>query len=108
MARFARRMAIGGLFLVALTAEERTKLGIEKNKMALGIQHIGQYGAHATAKRAGFKKGDVIIGFDGRDDLLNEADLFRHGVTKRKIRDRVAIKILRNGTQKTLTIPMQK
>lgn len=103
-----RRMTTGGLFLESLSVEERTRLNIENGSMALRVKHVGQYGAHAAAKRTGFRKGDVIVEFDGRHDLSTEGAVFLHAVTKRKPGERVAIKLIRNGKKRTLSIPMQK
>ncbi|MFO0843298.1 MAG: Trx7/PDZ domain-containing (seleno)protein [Gemmataceae bacterium] len=59
-----RRMALGGLVL-------------ESDKGGLRVRHVGQYGLHAAAKNAGFRKGDLVVSFDGRDDLRRESDLPR-------------------------------
>ena len=42
-------------------------------------RRVGQYCAHAAAKREGFEKNDVIVEFDGRIELLREADILVHG-----------------------------
>jgi S1-C subfamily serine protease len=103
-----RRMATGGMFLEPLAVGEREKLKIPANQMALLAKHVGEYGAHAAAKQAGFRKGDVLISFDGRTDFLTEAEVFRHATTERKAADRVPTKVLRNGERLELTLPMQK
>ncbi|MBX3451678.1 MAG: PDZ domain-containing protein [Planctomycetaceae bacterium] len=103
-----RRMALGGLKLEELTDEERKAASIPNGKMALRVQHVGQYGEHAAAKRAGVQKNDILIGFDGRDDLTREQDIFFHATTKKKLGDQVAIKLMRDGKTQTLKIPMQK
>jgi S1-C subfamily serine protease len=72
------------------------------------VQHVGQYGDHAAAKRAGVLKDDILVGFDGRDDLTREQDIFFHATTKKKLGDQVAIKLMRSGKTQTLKIPMQK
>lgn len=76
--------------------------------MALRVDHVGQYGAHAAAKRAGFREGDVIIEYDGQRDLLRPDDVLAYGVTARQAGDRVPVKILRGRREMTLTLPMQK
>src|SRR5690606_5095482 len=55
-----RRMGTGGLRLEELTDAERKEHGIAPGKLALRAKHVGQYGEHATAKRAGFEQGDII------------------------------------------------
>ncbi len=103
-----RRMATGGLKLAELAADERSRLKIADDHMALKVEHVGQYGAHAAAKRAGFEKGDVIVQFDGRRDLLRDGDVLAYGVTQRKPGEEVTVTVLRNGSEKTLQLPMQE
>lgn len=75
--------------------------------MLLRAKHVGQYGPHAAAKNAGFRAGDLIVEFDGRRDLQNEADLFQHALTKRKAGEKVAVVIWRDDEKKTMQLPMQ-
>lgn len=103
-----RRMATGGLSLEELAEEERQQLDLAPGKMALRVKHVGQYGPHAAAKQAGFEPNDVIVRFDGRDDLHREADVIRHAVQKRKPGERVAVTLLRDGKQMSLQLPMQE
>ena len=67
-----RRMGAGGLVLDDLADSERAKLGLAKDRLALLVKHVGEYGAHAVAKRAGFQKGDVIVAVDGQSTRLSE------------------------------------
>jgi serine protease Do len=103
-----RRMVTGGLLLETLNEEGRAGAKIENGAMALRVKHVGQYGEHAAAKRAGFRKEDVLIEFDGRHDLGRETDLFFHAATKTKPGDRIPVTVLRNGRAVKLTLPMQK
>lgn len=103
-----RRMTLGGLVLEELPAEERSQLKIAAGRMALRVKGLGQYGLHATAKNAGFQKGDVLVGFDGREDLLRESDVFRYAMTQKKPGDKVEISLLREGKPQRLTLPMQQ
>jgi hypothetical protein len=101
-----RRMASGGLLLEAIDGDRPA--GVPKTGMALKVKHVGEYGAHAAAKNAGFKKDDVIVAFDGKTDLLRESDLLAHGVTARKPGDKVAVKVVRGGKEVELMLPMQE
>ena len=94
--------------LEPLSADERLKLGLKDDAMALQVQHVGQYGPHAAAKNAGFREGDILIEFDGHSDLLRETDLLLHGVTQRSAGDQVAVGVLRDGKRIELQLPMQK
>lgn len=103
-----RRMATGGLLLETLAEEERKSLGIADGKMALRVKHVGQWGAHAAAKNAGFKAEDVIVRYAGRDDLMTDADLLAYGVTELKPGQKIDVVVLREGKEKTMKLPMQK
>ena len=76
--------------------------------MALVVEHVGQYGAHAVAKRSGIRKGDIIISYDGQTDLLSESDIFFYGNTKTKIGDRIQVALLRNGKKLQYQLPVQR
>ncbi len=76
--------------------------------MALRIKHVGQYGAHAAGKKAGFQTDDVLVSYDGRTDLMTDSDVLRYGVTARQSGDVVAVEILRGSERKTLKLPMQE
>ena len=102
-----RRMSTGGLKLESLEDSERRKLGLKDKAMALRVTNVGQYGAHAAAKRAGFMVGDVIVSVDGQTDLETETDLMVYGVTKKKAGESAKVVIMRNGAEKTLSLPMQ-
>lgn len=104
-----RRMVLGGAVLEETTAAQRKDAGIPEGKsMALKIRHLGQYGLHATAKRAGFKKGDIIISFNGRNDLYRETDILAYGVNKLKPGQKFDVTILRGKKQIDLPLPRQK
>ena len=96
-----RRMLFGGQRLQELTATEKQEMNLPVEKMALLVKHVGQYGEHAYAKRAGMKKGDLIVGVDGKDDLLRETDLFQYLSNEKKKGEVVVWKVLR-GKQKLL------
>lgn len=103
-----RRMTTGGMLLEQATSEQRQAAGVADGDMALHVKHVGQYGAHAAAKKAGVQKGDILIAFDGRSDLVREADIFRQGMWERKPGQRVTITLSRNGKQIQLQLPMQE
>jgi serine protease Do len=102
-----RRMALGGMRLVSLSDEEREEQGVADGKMALFAKNVGQYGNHAVAKKAGLKKGDVIVSFDGDDSDISEGDLLRRVLGKYKRGEEVSFTYLRNGAVKEATIRLQ-
>lgn len=102
-----RRMGLGGMRLEELTPEDRAKLGVAEG-MALRAKHVGQFGAHAAAKNAGFLAGDILISFDGKQDFAREADLLTHAINTRKPGDTVLVTVLRDGKKLELKLPMQE
>jgi hypothetical protein len=102
-----RRMGTGGLRLEPLAEAGRKRLEIADGTMALRVQHVGQYQAHAAGKRAGFQKGDVLISFDGKTDLHRDSDVLAYAVNHRKPGDKVPVVLLRGGRKMTLYLPMQ-
>ncbi|MCA9220908.1 MAG: PDZ domain-containing protein, partial [Planctomycetales bacterium] len=103
-----RRMTTGGMLLEEANAEQRQTAGVAAGEMALHVKHLGQYGAHAAAKKAGVQKDDILIAFDGRTDLVREADVFRQGMWEHKPGHSVPITVSRNGKQIRLQLPMQE
>ena len=103
-----RRMATGGLVLDSATETERRNVSATSGQMALRITHVGQYGAHAAGKRAGFKKGDIIVSFDGRKDLMTESALLAYAVQNIRAGQKVKVDVVRAGRTLELTLPAQK
>jgi predicted metalloprotease with PDZ domain len=102
-----RRMATGGLVLEALTDEQRREASLPEDSMALRVKHVGQYGAHAAAQRAGFRQGDIVVAFDGQTTLAREADLMAYALQQRRPGESVSVTVLRSGKEVTLKLPMQ-
>ena len=76
--------------------------------MALRVEHVGQYGAHAEAKRAGFEKGDVIVAFDGMEEDLTESEVLAHAAQHTTPDQQVAVTALRGGKPVKLSLKMQQ
>jgi serine protease Do len=102
-----RRMTTGGILFHELSEEEREKAGIEPGRLALRAQHVGQYGEHAAAKRAGFQKDDILVEINGRSDLTRETDVIHWLATTTKRGDQLPATVLRNGREIQLKLPMQ-
>ncbi len=102
-----RRMLTGGMKLSDLPEENREELRLAPNKMSLLVQHVGQYGAHAAAKRAGLRKGDILVSYAGHDDLQTESQLFAHALNHHRPGDRITVEVLREGRKKEFVIPVQ-
>ncbi len=103
-----RQMGLGGLAVKPSTDSERKELGIQDGKMALVVQHVGAYAPHDRAKKAGMQKGDVLVEYDGRTDLLRETDLLAYAMNEVAVDRSVKVRIRRGLEQKTLEIATSK
>ena len=102
-----RRMATGGLRMKALSTAEKTKAGIEPESLALAAAHVGQYGAHAAAKRAGFRAGDVLVQVGEFKNAMSESQLLAEIMRQRKPGDKLPTIVLRGGKRLRLMLPTQ-
>jgi len=102
-----RGMASGGMVLEDLGDPERSQRGVEKNKLALLVKSVGQYGKHAAAKNAGFQKDDVIVELDGTTRRVTEGELIGRLLQKHLPGERVKAVVLRGKERVGLSLPMQ-
>jgi len=100
-----RRMVLGGMLLENIPSEELKTFS--NSNMALRVKHVGQFGPHAAAHKAGVIKGDILLAFDGKSDLIRETDIFYYALSTKKIGDSVALKLQRKGKILELKIPIQ-
>jgi serine protease Do len=101
-----RRMGFGGMALEPLPDDRRRLAKLPDDALALRVKHVGQYGAHAVAKKAGFLAGDIIVSFDGQAGPLTESDLLAYALQKKHPGDEIAVTILRDGERKVLTFAL--
>ena len=102
-----RAMALGGLLIEDLSAEERAKRGLKGNSMALFVKHAGEYGVHAAAKKAGFRKDDVLVSVDGIERQISESELIGHLLHQHQSGEKVKAVVLRGQERVELTLPIQ-
>ena len=102
-----RAMTGGGLVLEDLADEARTSRGVAADKMALLVKSVGQYGKHAAAKIAGFKKDDLIVEFAGQSARLTEGELMGRVLQKNMPGEKVNVTVWRDGQRVALQMPMQ-
>lgn len=102
-----RRMAAGGLVLNVATAEEGRPEDLSRDAMALLVRRAGKYGPHGTARRVGFREGDIITSFDGRRDLMTEQELLTYVATSKEHGDRVTVDVLRGDRRMSFKLPIQ-
>jgi hypothetical protein len=99
-----RRLAFGGMMLGDLTDDQRRQGKLPLDRMALRAIHVGEYGEHALAKRAGLRTDDVVVAFDGKDQRMTESDLLAYVLLRTRRRDQVAVSFMRDGARKTTSI----
>ena len=102
-----RGMALGGLILEEPTDEERAKLGITKDHMALRAKGVGAFGKHAAAKNAGWLKEDVITELDGSTARISEGTAIGRLLRTHKPGEKVKATVLRAGKSVELSLPIQ-
>lgn len=99
-----RRKTLGGLYLLAATAEEKKRAGIAADRPALRVQHVGQYAPHDVAKRAGFRVDDLIVQFDEKN-FERETDLIRYVLRHPTRPPQFDVAIRRGEESLTLKLP---
>jgi S1-C subfamily serine protease len=72
----------------------------------LKVRHVGQFGAHATAKKAGFQLNDILVSVDNRTGRVDESLLILQLLNTKRPGDLVPITVLRDGQRVDLTLPM--
>ena len=102
-----RRMTTGGMRLDDLPDEARRQMGLVPDALALQVRYVGEFGAHAAAKKAGFRKDDVLVEFDGRRERLSESQFMASLVNAKRPGERVRVIVLRGGQRMPFELPMQ-
>jgi len=103
-----RRMVYGGMKLENLPDEQHASLKLEEDQLALLVAYVGQYGAHAAAKRAGLRKGDILVDYNGHTDGKTPSELLHTAMSEYRPGKRISLTVLRNGERKTVQLPWQK
>jgi serine protease Do len=102
-----RRMVTGGLVLEDLPDDRRRALGLRNDELALLVRHVGQYGAHAAARRAGFQTGDVLVAVPGISGRVSEAEFLTTLVNNTRPGRNLNVTVLRGTQRHTLSLPQQ-
>ncbi len=102
-----RRMGLGGLVLDSMTLAERRDANLDVKAMALRVKHVGQYGAHAVAKHAGIRKGDILIGFGDLHEDMTESQLLAYTAQHTTPNQHVPLTIMREGKSVDVVLKMQ-
>ena len=103
-----RRMGTGGLVFEPVTNTQRAESDLSNDTLALRVKYVGQYGVHAAAKRAGFRKGDIVTSFDGQNDNWTTSQLLAYIAQSTRPGTTIPVTVVRNGQRIQLKLPMQK
>jgi serine protease Do len=102
-----RAMAFGGMKIDDIPDEERAALGLDKTQMALRVFYVGEYGEHAAAKKAGFKKGDILIQVGDLKQRLTESALIGDLLLHHLPGEKLPATVLRGQERLELKLPQQ-
>jgi serine protease Do len=91
-----------GVLIQDVTPVIARKLDLKNNKGAL----IGDVVPDSPADKAGFKPGDIVTEFNGKD--VEGSRQFRLAVARVKPGEKAAAKILRDGSIKTLNVTVRE
>jgi serine protease Do len=92
-----RAMALGGMKLKTLTAEQRKAAKLPEEAVGLVVEHLGWYGEHARAKNAGMEKGDIILFVNERSNFNSESALIAYLMQEKRRGDMLTIKARRGS-----------
>lgn len=102
-----RAMAFGGMKLEALDEAGRKARNLPADGLALEVLHVGEYGKHAAAKKAGFRKGDILVEVAGSRAPLSEIELLARNLRETSPGGTVPVEVLRGTQRLSLRIPVQ-
>jgi hypothetical protein len=102
-----RAMAFGGMKMDDLDDASRERFGLAKDQMALKVFHVGQYGPHAAAKKAGFRKDDILIEVGDLKARMRESALIGQLLLSHLPGETIPSVVLRDGQRMNLELPQQ-
>ncbi|MDB6117426.1 MAG: hypothetical protein JWO08_1207, partial [Verrucomicrobiaceae bacterium] len=102
-----RAMAFGGMNMEDLDEEARNTAGLPKDAMALRIKHVGEFGAHAAAKKEGFKRDDILIQVGDMKQRTTESALIGYLLQHHSPGEKIAATVLRGNERIELKLPQQ-
>jgi membrane-associated protease RseP (regulator of RpoE activity) len=104
-----RAMVLGGMVLRTAPESKRAELGLSADDLGLVVQGLGEYGEHAAAKNAGFRKGDVILRIEGVESRegMSESVLIGELLSEHLKPRQLTSMVLRDGRRLELRWPIQ-
>jgi len=89
-----------GVMIQPITTDLKNALELKDNKGALVADVI----TRGPAEKTGFKRGDVILSFDGKD--INESSELPYIVSSTPVGKSVDVEILRDGRKQTIKVKL--
>ena len=102
-----RAMAFGGMFMEDLDDAARAEAKLPTDSMALRIKHVGEFGEHAAAKKAGFKAGDILVQVGDLKQRISESALIGTLLQNHRPGEKLAATIVRGTDRMELKLPQQ-
>lgn len=102
-----RAMALGGMVLKTATPAQRTAAKLSQEELGLIVHAVGEFGDHAAAKNAGFRKGDLLVSIEGIRQPIDESKLIGQILREHPGKGSLSVSILREGKRMTLQLPIQ-
>lgn len=102
-----RAMAFGGMKMEDLDDAQRAELGLAKESLALRVNHVGEYGPHAAAKKEGFKPNDILVEIGDWKQRMTESELIGRLLQEHRPGDRLPTVVLRGTERMSLFLPEQ-
>lgn len=102
-----RAMALGGLVLTELGAEESARRGLPADGMALLVKGMGQFNKHGAAKKAGFLKDDIIVRVGEFGARMGEGELIGRILQTTRPGGSLEVDVVRGAERVRLALPMQ-
>ena len=71
------------------------------------IMHVGEYGPHAAAKKAGFKPKDILLEVADLKRRITESALIGHLLQEHRPGEKLPAVVLRGTERISLQVPQQ-
>ena len=99
-----RRLAFGGLRLEDLPEADRERAGLSEAALALRVRNVYR---NAAAGPAGFRRGDILVTFDGKSGRASESALLTQILQERLSGETIPVTVLRAGKRINLKMPVE-
>jgi serine protease Do len=91
-----------GVSVQPVTADLARSFGLDKERGAL----VGDVVANSPAEKAGIKRGDVIVGYDGKN--IEEVTTLPALVASTRVGKTVPVEVVRDGKKQTINVAIAK